>query len=211
MLFEKLLEEFSYPDSKIAKEVAAGFPLCGWLPPSSVFPAKSRAPDISEAFLRKMACSFSARTVAATSSSGDKDADNKLWQATLDEVAEGFLIGPLSLSELGSKAWYLLVSDCSRKTNCVPSTISNSSSVNSAVQACRRSSWWTQSNLVDATWHGELAAPWKNLRHEGGIPADSHERTSFGICLDCCLESGTTAPSHFQDEHTALRSGRRHQ
>eukprot|EP00435_Cladocopium_sp_Y103_P060013 s1992_g21.t1 len=103
-LFGYLLKEFSYPDAKIADEMASGFPLCGWLPSSGVFPAKVRTLEINETFLRKMARSFSARSIAATVSTGDDDADNKLWQATLDEVAEGFLSGPFEANELGSES-----------------------------------------------------------------------------------------------------------
>eukprot|EP00435_Cladocopium_sp_Y103_P031669 s1608_g8.t1 len=93
-LFERLPVMASYPDAKIAEEMAEGFPLCGWLPASGVFPAKVRAPEINESFFRKMAKSFSARSIASTTSTGDLEADRKLWQATLDEVAEGFLSGP---------------------------------------------------------------------------------------------------------------------
>eukprot|EP00435_Cladocopium_sp_Y103_P003371 s675_g1.t1 len=103
-LFGRLLQEFSYPDAKIADEMASGFPLCGWLPASGVFPAKVRTPEINETFLRKMARSFSARSIAATVSTGDDEADLKLWQATLDEVTEGFLSGPYDAGELGSES-----------------------------------------------------------------------------------------------------------
>eukprot|EP00435_Cladocopium_sp_Y103_P057060 s2477_g19.t1 len=103
-LFGHLLGMFAYPDAKIAEEMANGFPLCGWVAASGVFPAKVRTPEISEAFLRKMAKSFSARSIASTTSTGDLEADRKLWQATLDEVAEGFLSGPLSVQELGKES-----------------------------------------------------------------------------------------------------------
>ena len=71
----ELLEKMSYPDSKIAAEMEAGFPLCGWLPASGVFPCRIRPPEISEEFLRQMARSFTARTLAATKSSGDQTLD----------------------------------------------------------------------------------------------------------------------------------------
>eukprot|EP00435_Cladocopium_sp_Y103_P024920 s2541_g6.t1 len=103
-LFERLLKMSEYPDAKIAEEMADGFPLCGWLPASGVFPAKVRTPEINECFLRKMARSFSARSIASTTSTGDLEADRKLWQATLDEVSEGCLTGPLSLQELGKES-----------------------------------------------------------------------------------------------------------
>ena len=78
----------------------AGFPLCGWLPTSRVFPCRIRPPEISEEFLRQMAGSFTARTLASTKSSGDDAFDDALWAATMDEVRDGFLTGPYDASEV---------------------------------------------------------------------------------------------------------------
>ena len=100
-LFKRLLVDMDYPDSKIADEMSEGFPLCGWLPSSNVFPSRVRAPEVHEDFLRKMAKSLSARSIAATSSCGCSDADEKLWQATLDEVSDGFLEGPFDRDVMG--------------------------------------------------------------------------------------------------------------
>jgi hypothetical protein len=47
-----------------------------------------------------MAKSFTARSIAATVSPGDHEHDMKLWQATLEEVDEGFLTGPWDTSHL---------------------------------------------------------------------------------------------------------------
>ena len=99
-LFGELLERMAYPDAKIATEMEAGFPLCGWLPASGVFPCRIRPPEISEEFLRQMAGSFTARTLAATKSSGDDALDEALWTATMDEVHDGFLSGPFEVSEV---------------------------------------------------------------------------------------------------------------
>ena len=100
VLFKQLLDEISYPDAKVAVEMCQGFPLCGWLPASDVFPVRVRAPEFDETFLRSMARSFTARSIAATVSSGDSELDTKLWQATLEEVEEGFLTGPWDASHL---------------------------------------------------------------------------------------------------------------
>ena len=94
LVFQHLLEKVSYPDAKIAREMAGGFALCGWLPASGVFPTKLKPPEIHEDFLAKMSKPFSARSLAVTKSSGDSESDCKLWEATLEEVAAGFLSGP---------------------------------------------------------------------------------------------------------------------
>ena len=70
-LFEKLLEESHYKDSKVAGEMAAGFSLVGWAPESGVFESKVRPPTMHQDTLRKMSASFSARAIASLKSSGD--------------------------------------------------------------------------------------------------------------------------------------------
>lgn len=100
VLFGELLKMMDYPDMKIAEEMEKGFPLCGWLPTSGIFPSRIRPPEISEVFLRQMARSFAARTVAATKGSGDHKMDDKLWALTLEEVQDVFLSGPFDESEL---------------------------------------------------------------------------------------------------------------
>ena len=99
-LFRKLLVDSCYPDAKVADEMAAGFPLCGWLPQSDVFPAKLRPPVLHMDTLEKMSASFSARSIGATKASGDAEMDRLLWDATMEEVQAGFLSGPYSIKEL---------------------------------------------------------------------------------------------------------------
>ena len=67
VLFKQLMDEIQYPDAKLADELAQGFPLCGWLPASGVFPVRVRPPEIHEDFLWKLAPSISARTIASVS------------------------------------------------------------------------------------------------------------------------------------------------
>lgn len=104
LLFEKLLEDMGYPDSSIAADMRNGFPLCGWMKESNVFPSRLRPPELSEEHLRSMSRSISARTIAATVSSGESDADSRLWQATLEEVEAGFLTGPWGAEHLGKES-----------------------------------------------------------------------------------------------------------
>ena len=95
LLFGRALEEASYPDAKVATEMGEGFPLCGWLPPSDVFPRQVRPPSILVDTLVKMAPSFSARSLQATRGSGDHELDTLLWNATTEEVSAGYLTGPV--------------------------------------------------------------------------------------------------------------------
>ena len=100
LLFQKLLKDAEYPDEKISQEMQQGFPLCGWLPASGVFPPKLRPPELHVETLNTMHASFTARTLSATTASPDAELDKALWSATLDEVNAGFLSGPYSKGEL---------------------------------------------------------------------------------------------------------------
>ena len=99
-LFNELLKECGYPDTKIAREMGEGFPLCGWLPQSDVFPLKLRPPELHVGTLELMSASFSARAISSTLPSGDAQLDRLLWQATMEEVQAGYLTGPFVRSEL---------------------------------------------------------------------------------------------------------------
>ena len=89
-----------YPDAKLVDKMAAGFPLCGWLHSSDVFPLKLRPPVLHMDTLEKMSASFDARSIGATKASGDEEMDLLLWEATMDEVNAGFLSGPFHAKEL---------------------------------------------------------------------------------------------------------------
>ena len=132
VLFRQLLEEISYPDTKVATEMCHGFPLCGWLPASDVFPVRVRAPEFNESFLRSMARSFTARSIAATVSSGDSELDMKLWQATLEEVEEGFLTGPWNKEHLSRESVVSPRFGLQQKNKLRPIDNFSSSHVNSA-------------------------------------------------------------------------------
>ena len=104
LFLQTLLKRSQYPDEQIAMEMASGFPLYGWLTASSVFPKKVRPPTLHESVLKAMAPSITARTMATIKESADPEVDQKLWDATLKEVEEGFLQGPFLPGELGAGA-----------------------------------------------------------------------------------------------------------
>ena len=102
LFFANQLKSISYPDSKVAMEMAEGFPLMGWLPASNVFPSMLRPPTIHPDCLKNMSSSISARTLAVTAPGDSHEDTVALWNATLGEVEEGFSIGPFEPSVIGS-------------------------------------------------------------------------------------------------------------
>jgi len=132
MLFQRLLDDMEYPDSKVALEMRQGFPLSGWLPASEVFPTRLRPPEIHIEHLFKMAKVFSGRSIAATKSSGCADSDRRLWEATLEEVADGFLEGPFNRSSLGPRSVVSPRFGLQQKTKLRPIDNFSASQVNAA-------------------------------------------------------------------------------
>ena len=104
VVFKRVLQEIGYADVAIADEIASGFRLLGWVTRSGVFPSKVRPPTLHKDMLRKMASSFSARAIATIRSTGDSGQDLELWKATMDEVAAGFITGPVDRRDLPSDA-----------------------------------------------------------------------------------------------------------
>ena len=104
LLLQALLRRSQYPDEQIAMDMASGFPLYGWMAASSVFPKKVRPPTLHESVLKAMGPSITARTLATVRASASPEFNEKLWDATLQEVTEGFLQGPFGPEELGSEA-----------------------------------------------------------------------------------------------------------
>lgn len=132
VLFKQTPGEISYPDAKVAIEMDHGFPLCGWLPASDVFSVRVRASEFDESFLRSMARSFTARSIAATVSLEDSELDMKLWQATLEEVEEGFLTGPWDQEQLSRESVVSPRFGLQQKNKLRPIDNFSSSHVNSA-------------------------------------------------------------------------------
>lgn len=133
MLFEELLQQISYPDTSIAREMREGFPLYGWLPVSNVFPSNVRVPVLHVSSLESMAHVFSRRTLSAVKSSGDKMHDEALWAATLQEVEAGYLEGPYEVSELPSGSIISPRFGLAQKNKLRPIDNMSASGINSAV------------------------------------------------------------------------------
>ena len=88
LLLQALLRRSQYPDEKIAMDMASGFPLYGWMAVSSVFPKKVRPPTLHESVLKAMGPSITVRALATVRASDSSKFDEKLWDATLQEVAK---------------------------------------------------------------------------------------------------------------------------
>ena len=90
LLLKHVLQTVGYQDIAIAYELAAGFPLFGWLPESM----ELTAPAVDIASLERMAPALQARALARCQPTDDPAADQTLFNTTLTELQQGWLFGP---------------------------------------------------------------------------------------------------------------------
>ena len=100
LLLERLLTDAGHPDVDLVKNLTDGFDLTGVLPEANIFRKRFRPAVITCPELRKMADLGRRALINSVSSSGDHDLDRGLLDATMKEVTKGYLIGPISESQL---------------------------------------------------------------------------------------------------------------
>ena len=99
-LFKALLKECGHPDHMLVEEMLQGSKLTGLLPKSNVFPSMPARAMISEQDLRKASVWVRPRVLGLTTGSGSPQLDSEVWAATLEEVAQGWLEGPVEPEQL---------------------------------------------------------------------------------------------------------------
>ena len=95
LLFEEMLRATNFPDMGVVDELRFGSDLTGEVPLTNMLPGKFEPALISEQELQMSAERVKMAAVNEVRSSGDSELDEIVWQKTLDEVAKGWLTGPL--------------------------------------------------------------------------------------------------------------------
>ena len=116
LLLKHVLQTVGCQDTAIADELAAGFPLFGWLPESMELPRHPQPPAVDIAFLERMAPALQARALARCQPTDDPAADQTLCNTTLTELQQGWLVGPFLVPDVPSTSvisprFYVLQSD----------------------------------------------------------------------------------------------------
>ncbi|CAJ1430111.1 unnamed protein product [Effrenium voratum] len=92
LVFQEMLDDLGYPDKHLTRDLAAGFPLSGWLEPSGVFPRAVKRPQYSVDTLRVLAKGLNASILAQLENADDRDATNQqAWRQTLEEIEKGYV------------------------------------------------------------------------------------------------------------------------
>eukprot|EP00438_Fugacium_kawagutii_P035872 Skav204674 [mRNA] locus=scaffold1284:10971:12707:+ [translate_table: standard] len=90
-LWSDMLTFYEYPDTELIKQMAAGFPLFGWMPCSNVFPADSRSPTLDAETLKGMVPGLNARVKAKVLGDIDPSLENATWEETCNELERGWI------------------------------------------------------------------------------------------------------------------------
>jgi hypothetical protein len=104
LLWKEMLEHYQYPDLEVFDEVVSGVCLSGTAPTVPFFEPSFKPAKITEGELAASARASRVALLASVRSSGDLEIDNEVFSKTMDEVACGWLEGPLELSSLGDDA-----------------------------------------------------------------------------------------------------------
>jgi len=104
LLWKEMLAFYHYPDIAVFDEVVSGVCLSGPAPTVPFFEPSFKPARITESELALSARASRVALLASVRSSGDAEIDSEVYNKTMDEVACGWLEGPLDLSSLGDDA-----------------------------------------------------------------------------------------------------------
>lgn len=99
-LMRWIIEEYGYGDKELANDILKGFSLVGGVPRSNCLPKKFVPAHMTVQDLREQSDRSNVAIRYTTQSSGDLLTDAQLWEKTLSEVDQGWLLGPLSWKSL---------------------------------------------------------------------------------------------------------------
>ena len=101
IVFRELLETIDFPKAKdVFHYLSRGFPVAGDFPVTGIFPAGVREATMTIDDLKRAAKQNRAEVMAMTRSSGDAGLDRAVFDITMDEVAKGWLVGPVEIEDL---------------------------------------------------------------------------------------------------------------
>ena len=90
-LMRKILTELGYPDVEVVSDIERGFPLCGWMPATGVFEAKTRRPSFSLETLQVMSRGFEAAVRKRLNDRQEPSLERDTLEETCEELAKGWL------------------------------------------------------------------------------------------------------------------------
>ena len=133
-LWERLLREANYQDMGVVNEVVCGTPLVGETETTGLWPSKFVPAMVTEEQLQEISAREKWETIRKVATCDSPETDSQVWDKTLSELQQGWIVGPLKHSEVPddcplSRRFGVIQGE---KTRCVDDFAK--SSVNLAVQ-----------------------------------------------------------------------------
>ena len=91
LLMREILNELGYPDTELVSDIERGFPLCGWMPTTGVFEARTRRPSFSLETLKVMSKGFGAAVRKRLENRQEPALELATWEETCEELAKDWL------------------------------------------------------------------------------------------------------------------------
>ena len=103
-LFGKVLAEAKHGDCNLAANIQQGFDLLGKIPKSGVMPRRTTVASLDIADLRQVTGQKQRAVLDSTTSCRDVEVAKEVYRLTKEECERGWLLGPLSPSDIPSDA-----------------------------------------------------------------------------------------------------------
>ena len=104
LVFSEILQELQYPDLGVISELEHGAELVGEVPVTGMLPYRFSPSLMTVEELGSIAASVRPQFNSKGVGSGDSEVDTTVWEQTLQEVSEGWLKGPIPLSDIPTDA-----------------------------------------------------------------------------------------------------------
>eukprot|EP00434_Breviolum_minutum_P036682 symbB.v1.2.032515.t1/scaffold3913.1/size48432/3 len=91
LLMKEMLEDASYPDTKLIEDISNGFGISGWLTKSNVFPKETKRPEHDMHTVMLMAKGLNKMILEQVSSQAGTDLAAKTWASTKEELEKGWV------------------------------------------------------------------------------------------------------------------------
>ena len=101
-MFAEILKELDYQDMGVIDELKNGSDLVGDVPITGMLPGKISMATQTQSGLAARSKLVQKQVFHSVPSSGDDEIDSAVWSRALEEVAEGWLSGPLDLKDIGA-------------------------------------------------------------------------------------------------------------
>ena len=171
LLFREILEDLCYPDVGVVDELQHGVDLTGRVPVTGMLPGKFTPALLSDEALALRSSLTRTRDENSACSSGDAEIDAGVWSQTQEEVAAGWLNGPIPPGDVHPSEPISRRFGIRQGSKIRPIDDFSASGVNAAASACEAPMLHTVDVLA------ALLSEWFHKSAQSGVDSEVVART----------------------------------